>query len=132
MNSVLGTALSGLLAQDKRLEVSASNVANLRSTGVRPDDPRPQPEAFVPYRVALTTDGAGGVRATVAPVTPPSVLAVEPGAADADARGIVARPNVSLERELVTQIEALRSFQANLKVIETENRKLGALLDLIS
>ncbi|MFQ5467519.1 MAG: flagellar basal body rod protein FlgC [Kiloniellaceae bacterium] len=132
MSSVFGTALSGLLAQDKRLEISASNVANLRSTGVRLDDPRPQPEAFVPYQVALTSDGAGGVRATAVRVTPPSVPAVEPGAPDADAQGIVARPNVSLEREMVTQIEALRLFQANLKVIETENRKLGALLDLIS
>ena len=135
MSDIFGTALSGLLAQSRRLEVSAGNVANLRSSGVRPDvalDDPANAEAFVPQQVALTSVLGGGVRAEAVAVDPPSVPALDPDAPDADAAGIVARPNVSLERELVTQIEALRAFQANLAVIDTENRRLGALLDVIS
>ena len=131
MNPVFNTALSALTAQGKRLEVSASNVANIRSTGVRPGA-EAQAGEFVPHQVALTSRAEGGVEANVVPVNPAGVLAAEPGAPDAGPDGLVARPNVSLERELVTQIEALRTFQANLKVIEAEDRKLGDLLDLIS
>lgn len=131
MSQVFSTALSALTAQSKRLEVSADNIANLRSTGVRPGT-APQAGEYVPRQVALSSLSGGGVEAKVVPVNPAGYLAAEPGAPDAGADGLAARPNVSLERELVTQIEALRTFQANLKVIETENRKLGDLLDLLS
>lgn len=132
MNGILNAALSGLIAQTKRLEISASNVVNVRSQGVRPDSATPQPEAYVPHQAALTSTAGGGVRATAVPVSPPSVLSYEPGAPDADADGLVARPNVSLERELVTQISSLRSFQANIKVIEIEDERLGTLLNLVT
>ena len=131
MSSISSVALSGLLAQSKRLEVSASNVANLRSTGVRPGA-QPQPGEFVPHQVSLKSRAGGDVEAVAVPVNPPSVLAFEPGAPDADADGITARPNVQLAREVVNQLDAQRNFQANLKVIETEDRLLGDLLDIIS
>ena len=41
-------------------------------------------------------------------------------------------PNVSLEQEMVNQIQALRMFEANVKVIQTQDRMLGALLDIVS
>ena len=131
MNSVLTTALSGLAAQAKRLEVSASNVVNLRSTGVQPGA-APQAGEFVPQRVELTSVAGGGVRANAVPVDPPSFQAYEPGAPDADADGFVARPNVDLVTELVTQLDAKRSYQANLKIIETQSEILGDLLDVVS
>lgn len=132
MSAIFSTALAGLLAQSKRLEVSASNIVNARSRGVHPDDPTPQPGAYVPHQVALTSVSGGGVAAKAVPVEPPSFLSPEPFAPDADADGLAPRPNVSLEHELVTQIEALRGFQANVKVIEAEDERLGALLDLMS
>lgn len=128
MTFVLGVAASALSAQGKRLEVSAANVANQSSRGVRPGAAA-QPGDYVPHVVALSTT-TGGVQARVVPVTAPSFLAVDPDAPDAS--GMVARPNISLEREVVTQIEALHAFKANLKVIEIENERLGALLDLTS
>ena len=131
MSPISSLALSGLAAQSKRLEVSASNVANLRSTGVQPGA-EAQPGEFVPHQVALKSRAGGGVEAIPVPGDPPSVAVVDRGAPDADAQGIVARPNVQLERELVNQIDALRSFQANLKVLQAEDKMIGELLDLIS
>ncbi len=131
MTSILSTALSGLAAQSKRLEVSAGNVANLRSTAPRPGA-QPGPGEFVPHQVALSSRAGGGVAAKAVPVSPPSVLVFEPGAPDADADGLAARPNVDLATELVNQLDALRNFQANLKVIEAEDRRLGDLLDVLS
>lgn len=131
MSSILNAALSGLNAQSLRLAISASNVANLRSTGVKPGA-APQPGEFVPQRAALSSIAGGGVQARAVPVDPPSVQVYEPGAPDADADGLAYRPNVELARELVTQLDARRSYQANLKVIEAEDELLGDLLDVIS
>ena len=103
----------------ERLEISASNVANLRSVAPRPGA-QSGPGEFVPHQVALSSRAGGGVAAKTVPVSPPSVLVFEPGAPDADADGLAARPNVDLATELVNQLDALRNFQANLKVIEAE------------
>ena len=45
---------------------------------------------------------------------------------------MVPLPNVSLEREGVEQIMALRLFQANVATIQTQDKMLGALLDIVS
>jgi len=131
MNAVLTTAVSGLAAQAKRLEVSASNVVNVHSKSVRPGD-APQAGDFVPHKVALTSVAGGGVRAKAVPVDPPSIQVYEPGAPDADAEGFAARPNVDLATEFVTQLDAKRSYQANLKLIEVQDELLGDLLDVVS
>jgi len=131
MSSILSTALSGLAAQSKRFEVSANNIVNARSTGVQPGA-EPRPGEYVPHRVAQTSRVGGGVDAKAVAVGPPSVRGFEPGAPDADAEGFVNRPNVNLAREIVAQIDALRTYQANAAVIRAEDRRLGDLLDLIS
>jgi flagellar basal-body rod protein FlgC len=130
MSNIFGVALSGLRAQATRLAVSADNVANARSLGAPTDGSAPQPGAFTPKQVAQTSVAGGGVQATVVPVSPPSVASYEPGAPGADENGLVPRPNVSLEREAVEQIVALRAFQANVRVIEAQDELLGDLLSL--
>src|SRR3546814_8428335 len=66
-------SLSGLLAQTRRLAVSADNIANMQSRGFRKNGPAVQPGAYIPKRVQDVTTAGGGVRAEVRPVTPPSV-----------------------------------------------------------
>src|SRR3546814_16959417 len=99
-------SLSGLMAQSKRLAVSAENIANLRSRGRRQDGPAEQPGAYQPQRVQDVTTAGGGVRAEVRPVTPPAVEVYAPWSPDADAEGVAAIPNVNLAGELGTQIQA--------------------------
>ncbi len=132
MNGVFAIALSGLATQSKRLAVSAANVANMGSLGVRSDPPAPDDEGYVPQRVVAVAGAQGGVRSRSQPISPPSVLVQDPGDPAADAQGLVPRPNVSLEREVVTQIEAKRAYQANLKVLQTLDDMMGSLLDVKS
>ena len=65
-------------------------------------------------------------------ISPASYLSYQPGHPDADPDGLVPLPNVSLEQETVEQIQALRLFQANVATIQTQDRMLGALLDIVS
>ncbi len=130
-------SLSGLMAQSKRLAVSADNVANMRSRGLREDGPAQasgegQPGAYVPKRVDDVTTQGGGVRAEVRPVTPPSVEVYAPSRPDADANGVAAIPNVNLAEELVTQIQAQRAYEANAKAIQTQDELTDSLLDIKS
>jgi flagellar basal-body rod protein FlgC len=129
-------ALSGMAAEAKRMSVSASNVANLRSAGVDPaaasESGGGASDGYVPHKVASQSAAGGGVRAEAVPVSPPSVEAFSPGDPRADERGMIDLPNISLEEELVTQIQAQRSFEANLRVIEVQDELLGLLLDIKS
>ena len=70
--------------------------------------------------------------ASTAPITPASFLSYQPDHPDADPDGMVPLPNVSLEQEVVEQIQALRLFQANVKTIQVKDQMLGALLDIVS
>ncbi len=136
MSSVFNIAVSGLMAQSRRLAVSADNVANLSSLGVHPDPLLAQPEGFAPQRTVFSSQVlggvGGGVAASTAPITPASFLSYQPDHPDADPDGMVPLANVSLEQELVEQIQALRLFQANVKTIQVQDQMLGALLDIVS
>jgi len=132
MISGFSASLSGLMANSKRVAVSADNIANMRSRGVRQDGPAEQLGAFVPKRTQDVTTAGGGVRADVRPVTPPSVEVYAPGSPDADANGIAAIPNVNLAEELVTQIQAQRAYEANAKALKTQDELTDSLLDIKS
>ncbi|NIA70901.1 flagellar biosynthesis protein FlgG [Pelagibius litoralis] len=125
-------SVSGLMAQSKRLAVSADNVANMRSRGVDPDGPREQPGAYQPKRVQDVTTGGGGVRGEVRPIAPASVRSYEPSSPDANSEGLVDRPNVNLAEELVTQIQAQRAYEANAAAIRTQDEITDSLLDIKS
>lgn len=128
----ISASLSGLMAQSKRLAVSAENIANLRSRGLRQDGPAEQPGAYLPKRVQDVTTAGGGVRAEVRPVMPPAVEVYAPWSPDADAEGVAAIPNVNLAGELVTQIQAQRAYEANAAALRTQDALLDSLLDIKS
>ena len=132
MNGLFAVPVSGLNTQAKRLGVSAQNVVNMGSTGVRSDPPAADDDGYRPQRVESVAQPGGGVRGRAVPVSPPSTFVYDPDDPAADAEGLAPRPNISLEREMVTQIEAKRAYQANLKVIETVDEMLGSLLDVDS
>ena len=132
MGAYLTSALSGLAAQAKRLEVSAANVANLYSRGVDPTRAEPDASAYMPQRVVHESMPGGGVRSDTIAVSPPSTFTYRPGSPDADANGLVARPNVALEEEMVIQLQARRAYAANLASLKFGDRMLGELPDLVS
>ena len=130
MNGLFGVPLSGMATESKRLAVSAQNVANLGSAGARSD--RATEGGFTPQRVVAASGPEGTVRGQTVPKSPPSVLHYDPDDPSADAEGLVARPNVSLEEETVTQLQAKQAYKANVAVIERMDEMVGALLDVKS
>lgn len=107
-SSVSAIASSGLRAAQMRVDVSANNVANASTPGFRPQSVQ---EEAVP--------GQGGVAARVKPAT---------GAQGGDAAA--APSGTSLEGEAVDQLSASYAFTANLQVLRTNDRMMGALLDV--
>jgi flagellar basal-body rod protein FlgC len=123
-------ALSGALAQTQRLSGSASNVANIRSTGALPAaDGSVQPgqrPAYQPVATGQTSvtgaNGQGqGTRVVSKPVTPAYIPEYQPDSPDANGQGLVAAPNVDITTESVDQVTSLRAFQANLATLRTQD-----------
>lgn len=143
MISAIGPALTGLKAATTSVAVSASNIVNMRDTGnlanaqvsaadrarLNTAPPQPSEDLYRPFRADNVTIAGGGVRAVVQQTDPPHVAEYDPADPQADADGVVARPNVDLASELVNMTQAKTMFRANLKVIRTADDMMGALLD---
>ena len=134
MSSISTIALSGMNAAARRLEVSASNVANVTSTGALPNAdgtvPAGAPPAYAPLELVQTASAGGGTQTTLATVTPSTTAVSDPQAPFANQDGLVAAPNVDLSRELIGQLIANYSFAANAKVMKADDRMTGALFDI--
>jgi len=123
MIAVFDIALSGAQAAVRRLEVSAANVANVRTGAEASADGQPGPALYRPQRVEQVSRAGGGVSAETKPVEPGYSLVP-----DLDG-GLAAIPNVNLVHEAVEQRLALRAYQANLSVIRTADEVQKSLLD---
>jgi flagellar basal-body rod protein FlgC len=133
MNAVLAIAASGMAAASLRLNVSASNVANISTTGPLPDANTSStmafPAAYSPLRVDQI-DVGGGTAATVTKVSPSYVPMYDPSAPYADKNGMVAAPNIDLANEAVQQIIASYTFAANATVMKIDSQMMGMLLNI--
>ena len=123
MIAVFDIALSGARAAMRRLEVSAANVANIRTSAAVSPDGQPDPGLYRPQRVQQTSEAQGGVSTAVTTVEPAFTLVSGPDA------GLAALPNVNLVHESLEQSLALRSYQANLKVLQAADEIRKTLLD---
>ncbi|MDF1793293.1 MAG: flagellar basal body rod C-terminal domain-containing protein [Thalassobaculaceae bacterium] len=130
------SALSGVNAAARRFDNSASNVANVESVAA-PNGSTATTDAdgnplFRTQRSIDSTTTTGGVRSTQQLADPVSVQRYDPDAPDADGEGLVNRPNVALEREVVDQISAQKQFEANLATIRTADELFESTLDILS
>jgi flagellar basal-body rod protein FlgC len=136
MSSISTIALSGMNAATRRLEVSASNVANSMSTGALPGAdgavPAGAPQAYAALRIVQTANADGGTQTAVTTATPSTVAMSDPQAPFANQDGLVASPNVDISQEMVNQMIASYSFAANAKVLTAEDRMTKTLLDTMA
>jgi flagellar basal-body rod protein FlgC len=134
MSSISTIALSGMNAAARRLEVSASNVANVMSTGALPDVngavPAGAPRAYAPLELVQTASAGGGTQTTVTTATPSTTAVSDPRAPFANQNGLVAAPNVDLAGEMVSQLIASYSFAANAAVMKADDRMTKTLLNI--
>jgi flagellar basal-body rod protein FlgC len=132
MSAALSIAASGMATAALRLQVSASNVANVLSSGPLPTATNSAdfPPAYVPLRVIQTDVAGGGTRGIIGAMSPSYMAIYDPTAPYADARGMVAAPNVDLVTELIQQMIASYTFAANARVARADARMTRTLLDM--
>lgn len=113
---IAGTALS---AQSLRLNLTASNLANMHDVAGKPEDVYRARQAMFRaaggFGDALAGVNVLGVTESVAP----PIERYDPGNPEANQDGIVFAANVNAMEEMANMISASRSYQSNLEVINT-------------
>lgn len=126
MIKAIGIAITGLDAAAKKIAASASNVANLQTTGSLSDK---KAAPYTPLTTTQTTGNTGEVTAGFTPKTNPFVPAYDPSSPYADENGYIGVPNINLAEEAVNLTLAKHSYKANLEVIKTSESMMDELLD---
>ena len=139
MSDILGIALSGAAAATTRIDATASNLANQRTTGRLPDaNGAAGADSRAPY-TPLTTNqsdlrtpaGQGaGVQAALKPLSQPFVQEYDPSSSDANAEGLVGAPNVETDQQIGQQILGSRAYSANLSMARTSSDMMKDLLNM--
>ncbi|MCC6484529.1 MAG: flagellar basal body rod protein FlgC [Armatimonadetes bacterium] len=132
--SAFDISAMGLSAQRERLDVVAENIANVNTTRTSQGGPYRRKEVVfetVLQDQSLLSDSPEGVRVSeVARDPSPLKKVYEPGHPDADARGYVTMPNVSVVDEMVDMISATRSYEANVTVMNSTKSMLMKALEI--
>ena len=128
----LDISASGMKAQGTRLRVISENVANAGSTALSPNED--------PYRRKLVTFGSAldrelGVDLVevkrVSRDQSDFIQRYEPNHPAADATGYVRTSNVNTMIEMADMNEAQRSYEANLKVLQSSRIMLQRTIELL-
>jgi len=132
LSKTMYVAASGLRAQGERLRVIAENLANADSTAVTAGG-QPYQRKTVVFANVLD-DATGAQLVKVAGETVDSTgfqRRFDPGHPAADAEGYVLLPNVNPLIEMADMRQALRAYEANLRVVETSKMMVQRTLDLL-
>ena len=133
MINAIQIALSGLSAASRRVEASASNIANLSTSGaLNPADGPPPYQALTTEQSALTGPNGetSGVRSDIVSTNRPFIPAYDPDSPFADSKGLIGTPDVNLAEEAVNLQLASTTYKANLKTIEAVGQMENALLNI--
>ena len=121
LNGIQNTT-AALDAEQTRLDVISQNIANANTT--HGPDGKPYQRQVVVFEQALNQamnpNGTLGMPqlqvAQISKDKSPPLQVYDPGNPDADARGMVAMPNINIHEEMADLISASRSYEANLAV----------------
>ena len=120
-DAIKDIAASGMAAQRLRVQLSATNIANVETTRTPEGGPYKKKEAV--FQVLPMDETADGTPVTGVQVSAiqasndPFISKFDPNHPDADANGIVQFPNVNPVEEMVNLTEASRSFEASVAVV---------------
>lgn len=145
----LNTSASALTAQRTRMDVIASNMANIDTTRGKMVDGKWQPYrrksvTFQPQEgqfasmlnatMGKSVKGSAGYGVTVSRIkedtTTPFKLVFDPAHPDANEEGYVEMPNVDPLREMVDLMSATRSYEANVTVLNANKAMLMKALEI--
>jgi flagellar basal-body rod protein FlgC len=125
MFSAIDVSTSALVAQRARLNAISGNIANLTTLTNEKGEAKPYQERFVIFKTDPMNEAKGltGVEVDRVEISeqeplyrydPEHPLAVKEG----KWKGYVAYPNINMNEQFVDALEASRSYEANLGVVE--------------
>ncbi|MBW2340089.1 MAG: flagellar basal body rod protein FlgC [Deltaproteobacteria bacterium] len=130
----LEISASGLHAERKRMDVIASNLANIETTRTENGGPYRRkmvvmsPDPVQNFEEVLRSKAAGVKIDGIVEDDTPFIRVFDPGHPDADEQGYVLRPNVDVVVEVTNMLLAKRIFEANITAIRsTKQMALKAL-----
>ncbi|HVV87271.1 MAG TPA: flagellar basal body rod protein FlgC [Kofleriaceae bacterium] len=118
--TAMEVSASGLSAQRVRMNVSASNLANVDTTqavGGGPYKKKSVVVESVPFGQQMGVNGVA-VKQIVSDTSAPR-MEYDPESVDADANGYVAYPNINPVEEMVDMITASRAYEAGVTALST-------------
>lgn len=110
------SALSGLMAFQKTIDITAHNTAHSNTDGYKRG------------RVTLGESRTQGVQATITRDNTPGPIVLE---LTAEGERPIEKSNVDLGEETTNLMLGTRFYQANLKTIKTADEMVGTLVDLV-
>jgi flagellar hook protein FlgE len=113
----VNSALSALRAYRTSMGVTADNIANVNT------------DEFKKSRATMNEGANGGVEVEVSKINTPGHRYQE---LDGDQMVEKETSNVNLEEELPDMMVTQRTYEANLKVLQTQDKMLGTMLDILS
>lgn len=118
------------MAATQKVNTTASNIANVTTSGSLDDDGQAPYSALTTQRTAVRgEDGSPqGVRSEAVPKNTPFVPSFDPDSPFADENGFIGVPNVDLAEEAVNLSVAELEFKANAKIITTAEDMADELL----
>ena len=130
MFSIFGVSGSAISAQSQRLNVVASNLANVDAVA-GPDGQAYKARQVVFQTVPVGTEKAPGVAVSnIIENQTPGRRVHDPNNPMANAEGYVTHSNVNPVEEMVNMISASRSYQNNVEVMNTAKTLLLKTLQL--
>ncbi len=129
--NIFDTAASGISAQSLRLNLVASNMANVDAVSSSLDDTyRARQPVFRAMLNQLNPDDpAVGVRLQgVVESKAPLQMEYAPDHPMANKDGYIFRPNVNMVEEMANMISASRSYQINVEVVNAAKQLMSATL----
>ena len=130
MFSIFNVSSSAVSAQAQRLNVVASNLANVDAVA-GPDGKAYKARQVVFQTAPMGSDDAAGVRVSaIHESDPPGRKVHDPSNPMADADGYVTHSNVNAVEEMVNMISASRSYQNNVEVMNTAKTLLLKTLQM--
>jgi flagellar basal-body rod protein FlgC len=130
MFSIFSVSGSAVSAQSQRLNVVASNLANVDAVA-GPDGQAYKARQVVFQTTPLGAESASGVRVSaINENQTPGRKVLDPNHPLADEQGYVTHSNVNAVEEMVNMISASRSYQNNVEVMNTAKSLLLKTLQM--
>jgi len=130
MFSIFNISASAIGAQAQRLNVVASNLANVDAVA-GPDGQAYKARQVVFETTSMGEQGNAGVRVSnIQESDAPGRRVLDPSNPLADAQGYVTHSNVNAVEEMVNMISASRAYQNNVEVMNTAKGLLLKTLQL--